>query len=139
VDFRPIKPDMVKYEMRMVRGEDPFMKHQKKPGGFGRFLSGIGKFFGAVAMPLSFIFPPAMIGALGAYGLGQIGDQMQYKSYMKVAQQQATQQGTNVSFPGMSGVMGGGPGGGQLSSVQADILNVLYSRNDMMMDSAHQI
>ena len=140
MDFRPVKPDVVKYEMRMVRGEDPITKHQKKPGGFGRFLSGIGKLFGAIAMPLSIIFPPAMIGALGAYGLGKIGDQIQMKSYQKVMQQQMSHQpaGSNVSFPGMEGYLSSGGGKDQgLSPIQADVLNVLYARNDLMMESSH--
>lgn len=136
MDFQPIKPDMVKYEMRMVQGQDPFTKHQKRPGGFGRFLSGIGKLFGALAMPFSLICPPAMIGALGAYGLGQIGDQIQYSSYQKAAQQQAAHQTQNVSFPGMEDMFGGRPTA-PISAVQADVLNVLYSRNDLMMESAH--
>lgn len=121
--------------MRMVSGEDPFAKHQKQPGGFGRFLSGVGRLLGAVAMPFSFIFPPAMIGALSAYGLGQIGDQVQQKTYMKSMQQQASHQAQQVAFPGMEDVMGGA----QLSPVQTDVLNVLYARNDLMMESAHAI
>lgn len=139
MDFRPIKPDLVKYEMRMVQGEDAFVKHQRRPGGFGRFLSSIGRILGAVAAPLSIFFPPAMIGALGAYGLGKIGDQIQTKAYQKQAEQQAVHGGArNVVFPGMDGAAsGGGIRPAALSSVQADILNVLYARNDLMMESAH--
>lgn len=135
MEFQPVKPDMVRYEMRMVQGEDPYAKHQKKPGAFGRFLSGIGRFLGAVAMPFSLICPPAMIGALSMYGLGKIGDQVQYSAYNKQVQQQAAHQAQRVAFPGMEDIMGGP----QITPVQADILNVLYSRNDMMMESAHSI
>lgn len=137
MDFRPIQPDQVKYEMRVVKGEDPFVKHRKRPGGFGRFLSSIGRIFGAIAAPLSLIFPPAMIGALGAYGLSSIGDKIQYKAHMRSAQQAGQHQ--NVSFPGMDwGAlgMGGGPQA-SISPVQAEALNVLYARNDLMMESAH--
>lgn len=133
MNYRPIQPDTVKYEMRMVQGQDPFTVHQKKTGGFGRFLSSVGRFFGAIAAPLSFIFPPAMIGALGAYGLGKIGDQIQYKSYSKAMQLGAVHTPTNAAFPGAEDIMGGGP----VSPIQADILNVLYSRNDLMMESSH--
>lgn len=137
MDFRPVNPDMVKYEMRMVQGQDPFAKHQKQPGAFGRFLSGMGRVLGAVAMPLSILFPPAMIGALGAYGMGKIGDQIQYKAYTKAVGQQQAHQATQVSFPGMEGGFGGAQAA--LSPVQADVLNVLYARNDLMMESAHAI
>lgn len=138
MDFRPVKPDQVRYEMRMVQGRDPFEKHQKSPGAFGRFLSGVGRLFGALAMPFSIFCPPAMIGALGMYGLGKVGDQIQYSSYMKQAQQQQTHQAQKVAFPGMEDVFGG-PQVTPLSSVQSDVLNVLYARNDMMMESARAI
>lgn len=134
MDFRPVNPDLIKYEVRMVKGEDAFAKHQRTPGGFGRFLSSVGKFFGALAMPLSILFPPAMIGALGAYGLGKVGDQIQYKAYSKAAQENAQTQ--NAVCPGMDDILGSPQG---ISPVQADILNVLYARNDLMMDTASQM
>lgn len=136
MDFRPIQPNVVRYEMRVAKGEDPFTKHQKKPGGFGRFLSGLGRVLGAIAAPLSFIFPPAMIGALGAYGVGAIGDQIQASAYKKQMQEQGTHQAANVSFPGMEDVFSS-PQAAAISPVQADIMNVLYARNDLMMESAH--
>ena len=134
----PIQPDRVKYEMRMVQGQDPFVKHQKRSGGFGRFLSSIGRLFGAIAMPLSFIFPPAAIGALGAYGLGKIGDQIQTKAYTKQMQQQGAHTPTRASFPGMEAMMGGSRQA-SYTPMQTDVLNVLYARNDMMMESSHEI
>lgn len=136
MNYRSINPDKVKYEMRMVQGQDPFVKHKRKTGGFGRFLSGIGKLFGAIAAPLSFIFPPAAIAAAGMYGIGKIGDRMQYSAYMKGMQRQGVHQaGGAAAFPGMEDVMGGGRQAA-LSPIQADILNVLYARNDLMMESS---
>jgi hypothetical protein len=122
----------------MVQGQDPFVKHQRRPGGFGRFLSGIGKLFGAIAMPLSFLFPPAAIGALGMYGLSKIGDQIQMKSQMNAMQKMGQHQASQAIFPGMEDVMGGGPRqAASISPIQADILNVLYARNDLMNESSH--
>lgn len=138
MNYMPVQPDLVKYEMRMVQGQDPFVKHQKRPGGFGRFLSSVGRLFGAIAMPLSFIFPPAAIGALGMYGLGKIGDQIQSKAYMKHAQQQSVHQPTRASFPGMEAMMGGRRQA-SYSPMQTDVLNVLHARNDLMMESSHEI
>lgn len=96
-----IKPDLVRFEMRMVQGEDPRVREQKKPGAFGRFLSGMGKILGSVAMPLSLIFPPAAIGAAGMYGIGSIGDQAQGRAYAKAAEKTQREQNTFVSFPGL--------------------------------------
>ena len=69
MSLNTIKPDLVRYEMRMVQGQNPHVREQKKPGAFGRFLSGMGKILGSIAMPLSFIFPPAALGAAGMYGV----------------------------------------------------------------------
>jgi hypothetical protein len=143
MNFNPVKPDVIKYEMRMVSGENPMAEQQKKPGAFGRFLSGVGKFFGAVAAPLSLIFPPAAIGAAGMYGVGQIGDQMQYKSYQKMMDQQSTPQ--YISYPGMDIVPtpGGVPvskaPGYQASLMDERVMDVLFARNDMMLESAKKI
>lgn len=140
MEFRPIRPDMVKYEMRVVSGEDPFAERQKTPGAFGRFLSGIGRLFGAVAAPMSLIFPPAAIGAAGMYGIGQIGDQMQYRTYMRMQQQQQAPQ--TISFPGLEAGAGGGitPASGPgISAADQTVMDVLFARNDMMMDSAQAI
>lgn len=146
MDFSPIRPDLVKYEMRTASGVDPFAQQQKQPGAFGRFLSGIGRFFGAVAAPMSLIFPPAAIGAAGMYGIGQIGDQMQYKAYQKLQQQQANPQ--YISYPGLDLSYGQGGSGGfapastqgmQLSQKQDMVMDVLFARSDMMMESAHKV
>lgn len=138
MNFSPVKPDVVKYEMRMVQGMEPAAVHKKKAGGFGRFLSSIGSIFGAIAAPLSIIFPPAMIGSLGAYGLAKIGDSIQNKAMTKQMNQEAIQNPSmSASFPGLADIGEGGQVSPGLSSVQADILNVLYSKNDLMMESSH--
>ncbi len=144
MDFTPIRPDMVKYEMRMVSGDDPFAVAQKQPGLFGRFLSGIGNFFGAVAAPMSLIFPPAAIGAAGMYGIGQIGQQMQQKAYMKQMQNMPGQQpisypGLDFSNPDPSGFKPVGDFGTGASANQNQIMDVLFARGDAMLDSAHKV
>lgn len=142
MNFSPIRPDAVKYEMRMVSGEDPFAQQQKKPGAFGRFLSGVGRFFAAVAAPMSLVFPPAALGAAGMYGLGQIGDQMQSRAYQKLMQNQAAPQ--SISYPGLD--LSGGAGGGfspvsssSFSAQQESAASALFARNDMMLESAQRI
>lgn len=143
MQFNPIRPDAIKYEMRMVSGEDPFAVQKKTPGAFGRFLSGVGRFFSAIAAPFSLIFPPAAIGAAGMYGIGQIGDQMQYKQYIKMQQQQQTPQ--YISYPGLDtsgssgGVVPARAPGLEMSQQQQTVMDVLYARNDMMLESAHKM
>ncbi len=140
MQFQSVQPELIKYEMRMVQGVDPHVKEQKKPGFFGRLLSGVGKVLGAAAMPLSFIFPPAAIGAAGMYGLGKIGDMMQYKAAQKQMQQMQQQQHTNVSFPGLQ--MGNSqvtPAGYDLSAKDEQVMNVLFARNNAMSQMAHSI
>jgi len=114
----------------MVQGVDPRVRETRKPGFFGRLLSGIGKVLGAVAAPLSFIFPPAAIAAAGMYGIGKIGDQMQVSAYKKQAekQQQAMQP---VVYPGMElDSSGPVPAGFDVSASDAQVMDVLYSRGN---------
>jgi hypothetical protein len=142
MNFTPVRPDAIKYEMRMVSGESPIAQQQKRPGAFGRFLSGVGKFFGALAAPVSLIFPPAAIGAAGMYGVGQIGDQMQYKAYQKMMDQQGTPQ--TISYPGLDlsdaggAVSASGPDVA-MSPMQERVMDVLFARNGMMLESAQKI
>lgn len=142
MEFSRIRPDLVKYEMRMVSGDNPFEQERKTPGAFGRFLSGMGRFFSAIAAPMSLIFPPAAIGAAGMYGIGQIGDQMQFRAYQKMMQQQGGAQ--SISYPGLDLSETGNytPLSGEgysLSGQQENAMGVLFARNDMMLDSAHRI
>ena len=136
-----VKPDMVRYEMRMVQGVDPNVREQRKPGFFGRLLSGVGKVLGSVAMPLSFVFPPAALGAAGMYGVGAIGDQMQVRAQTKMIEKQQREQATNVVFPGME--MGGGrgpqPAAFDISARDQQVMNVLDARGGSMTDMAHNL
>ncbi len=125
-----VQPTLIRYEMRMVQGVDPHTREQRKPGFFGRLLSGLGRVLGAVAAPLSFIFPPAAIAAAGMYGLGKIGDQMQVSSAQKIAQKQQ-QAMTPVSYPGMQlDASAVNPAGFDVSAQDAQVMRVLYSRGD---------
>ena len=139
MQFKSVQPELIRYEMRMVQGVDPHVKEQKKPGFFGRLLSGLGKVLGAVAAPLSFIFPPAAIGAAGMYGLGQIGDMMQAKAAQK-QMQQMQQQNIPVSFPGLEmGNAGIQPASFNMSARDEQIMDVLFARNSAMNQMAHMI
>ena len=137
MSFSRVQPTLVRYEMRMVQGQDPRVREQRKPGFFGRLLSGMGRVLGAVAAPLSFIFPPAAIAAAGMYGLGKVGDQMQVSAYQKmVAKQQ--QAAMPVSYPGMdiSGVGGASPASFDVSAQDARVMDVLFSRGNAQTEMA---
>lgn len=139
MQFSPIQPDLVKYEMRMVQGVDATVKEQKKPGFFGRLLSGLGRVFGAVAAPLSFIFPPAAIAAAGMYGLSSIGDQMQAKAYAKQAEKMQREGQTQVSFPGLQLDSSLAPASFDISAADERVMNVLFARGDAMTQMAQSI
>ena len=140
MQFNPIQPDLVKYEMRMVQGVDATVKEQKKPGFFGRLLSGLGRVLGAVAMPLSFIFPPAAIGAAAMYGVGSIGDQMQAKSAQRQAEKMQREGGQQqASFPGLQLDASLAPASFDISASDERVMNVLFARNDSMTQMAQSI
>ncbi len=136
-----VQPDLVRFEMRMVQGVDPHAREQKKPGAFGRFLSGMGKILGSVAMPLSFVFPPAAIGAAGMYGVGAIGDQVQQRAYAKQAEKMQRERTTQVVFPGMEmhGGHGPQPAAFDFSASDQQVMQVLDARGGAMNDMAHQL
>ena len=130
-----VKPDLVRFEMRMVQGVNPHEREQKKPGAFGRFLSGFGKVLGSMAMPLSFIFPPAAIGAAGMYGVGAIGDQVQQRAYTTAIEKQQKEQQTQVAFPGLEmGGMGIQPAAFDMSTRDRQVMQVLDARGHSMTD-----
>ena len=134
MSFSRVQPTLVKYEMRMVQGQDPRVREKRKPGFFGRLLSGMGRILGAVAAPLSFIFPPAAIAAAGMYGLGKIGDSMQVSAYQKMVEKQR-QAAMPVSYPGMDVGGSGGAGGASpasfdVSAQDARVMDVLFSRGN---------
>lgn len=131
MSFSSIQPTLIKYEMRTVQGQDPRVREKRKPGFFGRLLSGAGRILGAVAAPLSFIFPPAAIAAAGMYGLGKVGDQMQVSAYQKMVEKQQ-QAAMPVSYPGMDIGGGGGatPASFDVSAQDARVMDVLFSRGN---------
>jgi hypothetical protein len=123
--------------MRMVQGQNPHVREQKKPGAFGRFLSGVGKVLGSIAMPLSFIFPPAAIGAAGMYGMGAIGDGMQQRAYAKAAEKAQRERPQQASFPGLEiDGMQMQPASFDLSNRDRQIMDVLGARGHSMSDMA---
>lgn len=128
MSLEQVRPDLLKYEVRVVQGQDPRVREQRKPGGFGRFLSGLGKVLGAVALPFSLIFPPAAIVAAASYGAGMGGDMMANRAASKVAEKQARDQATNVVFPGFDSAMGMASGIRPASFGEDDVRQVLESR-----------
>lgn len=135
-----VTPDLVRFEMRMVQGQDPHTREQKKPGGFGRFLSGLGRILGAIAMPMSFLFPPAAIGAAGMYGMSALGDGMQAKAAGRAQEKAQREQNTMVSFPGLD--IGGSaiaPASYDMSVRDTEIMGVLGARGNSMTDMAQRI
>lgn len=136
-----IRPDLVRFEMRMVQGQDPHVREQRKPGAFGRFLSGLGRVLGAVAMPMSFIFPPAAVAAAGMYGVGAIGDQSQARTAARQAEKAQREQATTVSFPGLSlGETGGiEPASFDMSMRDQEVMRVLNARGGSMTEMAHGV
>jgi hypothetical protein len=140
VALNTIQPDLVRFEMRVVQGVDPHVREQKRPGAFGRFLSGLGKILGSVAMPLSFIFPPAAIGAAGMYGVGAIGDQMQARAYGRAMEKMQREQATNVVFPGLEpGGTGIRPAAFDHSVRDQQVMDVLDARGGAMSGMAREI
>ncbi|MFA4970980.1 MAG: hypothetical protein WC683_00100 [bacterium] len=137
MSLNTIQPDMVRYEMRMVQGVDPNVREQKKPGAFGRFLSGVGKILGGVAMPLSFIFPPAALAAAGMYGVGSIGDQVQQKAYANAAEKMQRERPQQAAFPGLEiEGMAAQPASFDMSARDQQVMQVLGARGNSMTSMA---
>ena len=137
-----MNPDLVRFEMRMVQGQDVNVREQKRPGAFSRFISGLGKVLGSIAMPLSFVFPPAALASAGMYGIGALGDMGQARAAQKVAEKAQREQNTMVSVPGLD--IGGGaqaiaPAGFDLSAREQAVMNVLDTRGGAMQDMARSI
>ena len=141
MEFQGVRPDLVKFEMRQATGTPAWQQEVKRPGGFGRFLSGIGRLFGAVAAPLSFIFPPAALATAGMYGAGAIGDQIQTKAYQRAMDADAKRNPQNVSFPGLDlGQIGLQPVNQMSVSPQNEmVMHVLFQRDAASASMAQAI
>lgn len=140
MQFQGVRPDLVKFEMRQATGTPAWAKEVKRPGFFGRLLSGFGRITGAVASPLAFMFPPAALGAAGMYGVASIGDQMQYKAYEKAMTSAQQRDLTNASFPGLNmGEIGIQPASASISPNDEMIMNVLFARDSASLSMAHSI
>jgi len=141
MSINTVQPDLVRYEMRMVQGVDPNVREQKTPGRFGRFLSGLGKILGSVAMPLSFLFPPAGLAAAGMYGLGSIGDQVQKKAYVNAAEKAQKERPQQASFPGLEigGMPMAQPASFDLSARDQQVMQVLGARGGSMNEMSQGI
>src|SRR3990167_5378924 len=134
----PMKFDLVRYEARVVQGIDPHEREAKRPGGFGRFLSGMGKVFGAAAFPLSILFPPAAIGAAAMYGVGAIGDQTQAAAYQRHMEKLQKEDASYVSFPGLGqDVAGIQPAAYQ--SADHEVMGILFARNQAMLHQTQKL
>ena len=158
MNFQPVRPDLVRYQVRGTEGTPPWAQETKKPGAFGRFLSGVGRVLGAVSAPLSFVFPPAALAAAGMYGSAQVGDIVQARAYERAVEQQSAQQANYVVYPGLD--MGGplqgaqasqgiqapqgmqapqGPAGYSYSARDEDVMNVLFARDNALHSMAESL
>lgn len=140
MNFQGVRPDLVKFEMRQTAGRPAWEKEVKKPGFFGRLLSGVGRIVGGIAAPFSFMFPPAALATAGMYSASAIGDQIQYKAYERAMQSAAQRDLSNVSFPGLD--LGGialQPAAAALSPHDEMIMNVLFARDGASLAMAHDI
>ncbi len=140
MDFNPVSPDRIKFEVVPTDGASAGAQEQHKTGGFRRFLSGLFKFVTAPLSVLGAVFPPAGLAAMGTYAGATALDISTAKSAAKQAQQSAPAQQMSY-LPGMD--VGGGGGGGSAqaettsapTAMQQRVVDVLYARNDAMMDS----
>lgn len=143
MEMSAIKPDVIKYEVRALSGVPIGQAQTKKTGGFARFLSGIGRLFGAIAAPLSLVFPPAALGAAGAYSMSRIGDMMQVGAARKQMASQASAAGQDlgqVYIPGLTQAsmdLTTERAGAQSVTAPRDqqVNQILTARNDLMLST----
>lgn len=143
MEFNPVNTDTIKYEMRGMSGDTPVTQEKKKTGFFGRFFSGLLKFVTAPLGVLGAVFPPAGLAAAGTYGLSQTIDIAQANSAAKRAAQNVAATPQSYFLPGID--LGASSGATPLSAsgtafmgptaMQQRVTDVLYARNDAMIDS----
>lgn len=144
MEFSRLQPDVIKFEVRQLSGQSINQSVEKNRGGFARFLSGLGRFTSAVMAPLSFVFPPAAIGAAASYGLAQTGDILQGSAMRKTMEQQGSQQGAelgNSFIPGLTqnSMDLTSDHGKVFDPLQQSRQNILATRNDLDMSAADQL
>lgn len=145
MDLRRVQPDALKLEVRQLSGPDIRTAQKKASGGaFGRLMSNLGRFVGAVAAPLSIFFPPALIGAAAAYGVSQIGDMVQVSAMRKQMQPGAGGDPMANSFlPGLNQVgmdltQDSNRAFNPMQQVRDEqAMNILVARDDMAIEAAH--
>lgn len=142
MDFNPVNADTIKFEMRGMSGDTAVTQEKKKKGFFGRLFSGLLKFVTAPLSVLGAVFPPAGLAAAGTYGLAQTIDIAQANSAAKHAAQNTPAQPQSYYLPGVdTGGMSDAASSAAPSSapvpmaMQQRVMDVLYARNDAMMDS----
>lgn len=139
MDFQGVKPDLVKFEMRATAGTPAWEKQIKKPGAFGRFMSGTGRLLGAVAAPLSFAYPPAALAAAGMYGVAGVGDIAQNRAYQQAIESASARSFNAASFPGLDISGAVQPASTPLSPHNEMVMNVLFSRDAALGAMANEL
>lgn len=129
----PIRPDIIKYEMRGLPDAQP----KKKGGGFSRFLSGVGRILGAPLMALGAVFPPLALAGIGAYAGASIGDIGQARHAAKNAQAEQAAS-SNVFYPGMDLTPPSDDQRQNPVTTRDHVMNVLYARGDTMAASMQE-
>lgn len=103
----------------------------------------MGRVLGAVAAPLSFVFPPAALAAAGMYGAAQTGDIVQAHAYTRAIEQRQKEQANLVVYPGLD--MGGMGNMQPVSGTQSynardeQVMNVLFTRDNALHSMAESL
>lgn len=142
MEFNAVNADTIKFEMRGMSGDTAVTQEKKKKGFFGRLFSGLLKLVAAPLSVLGMAIPPAGLAAAGAYGLSQTIDIAQANSAAKRAAQNVPAQPQSYYLPGVDtggmsdAASGAAPGSTAVpSAMRQQVMDVLYARNDAMMDS----
>jgi hypothetical protein len=141
MDFNPVSPDIIKFEMRGMGGDPAATQEKRKSGGFGRFLSGFFKLLAAPLMVAGAVAPPLLIAGLGAQALASTGDAMQARAASKDAQRAAPPP-QQYFFPGVdTGAMAEASSSLSPSTLpvptalRQSVTDVIYARSDARGDA----